>query len=139
MFDCEIDNLPTHLMVLVLHPALLFIIKLFDGSELFLSSELLSVGFEHPSNILVSSSVSKKPGLLVFGDRNSRDFQTEVDTHDVGARILLGRDLYRKLSDPFVSFFRDAEGSTFMRSKFREDVLREGSVDANTLGFSVYH
>ncbi len=105
----EVDDSTAHLVVLVSHPALFFVVQFLDRLQFLLLTEFFPLHPELAFHVLVLASVPEEPRLFAIGRCDGRDFQTEVHPEHVGARLLRRANRDGDLGDPFLRLPRDAQ------------------------------
>ncbi len=127
----EVDDFTAHLVILVSHPALFFVVQFLDRLQFLLLTELFPFRPELALHILVLAPVPEEPRFVAARGRDGRDFQAEVHPEHVGARLLRRADRDGDLGDPFVRLLRDAERPELVGEERGVPVVRVDHVGAD--------
>lgn len=127
----EVDDPTAHLVILVSHPALFFVVQFLDCLQFLVLTELFPLRPELALHILVLAPVPEEPRFVAARGRDGRDFQAEVHPEHVGARLLRRADRDGDLGDPFVRLLRDAERPELVGEERGVPVVRVDHVGAD--------
>ena len=136
--DCFIDDSTADLMILVTHPALLFVFGLTDGVQLLCFAQLLSPRMVLPPYEAVLPPVADEPRLSILMDYYSRTEDTEVNAHRLcaGGCGLLCLICY--LRNELSVFLGDAQCPQLRIPKGGESVIGNECLQRNAPALTVH-
>lgn len=137
----EVDDSTAHLVILVSHPALFFVVQFLDRLQFLVLTQLFPLRPELALHILVLAPVPEEPRLFAIGRCDGRDFQTEVHPDYLRSRFFCRANRDGDLGDPLGRLLRDAQRPELVGEERGVPVVRVDHVgtDGRLSHFSVNH